>query len=56
MQNIDKLKEKPMTTKRDIFCSKLQLFRIPKLKETYLVYDLNHNNLGKEFMMLMGPF
>lgn len=40
MQNIDKLKEKPMTTKRDIFCSKLQLFRIPKLKGTYLVYLL----------------
>ncbi len=40
MQNIDKLKEKPMTTKRDIFCSKLQLFRIPILKETYLVYVL----------------
>ncbi len=29
-----------MTTKRDIFCSKLQLLRIPKLKETYLVYVL----------------
>jgi hypothetical protein len=40
MQNIDKLKEKPMTTKRDIICSKLQVFRIPKLKETYLVYVL----------------
>ncbi len=40
MQNLDKLKENPMTTKRDIFCSKLQLFRIPKLKETYLVYVL----------------
>jgi hypothetical protein len=40
MQNIDKLKEKPMTTKRNIFCSKLQLFRIPNLKETYLVYNL----------------
>jgi hypothetical protein len=29
-----------MTTKRDIFCNKLQLFRIPKLKEDYLVYVL----------------
>jgi hypothetical protein len=40
MQNIHKLKEKPMTTKRDIFCNKLLLFRIPKLKETYLDYVL----------------
>jgi hypothetical protein len=48
IENIHKLKEKPMTTKRDIFCSKLQLFRIPKLKENYLVYVLfkcNYNYL-----------
>jgi hypothetical protein len=42
MQNIHKLKKKSMPTKEEegIVCSKLQPFRIPKLKETYLVYVL----------------